>query len=86
MLPAKQLLSHFPIMAPHSATKQRLVKIKQTNDEFDHAYLERIDSHILEGKHLGDEANVMGAVGGLKKGTNLWGQMTTNYPASYVDF
>lgn len=66
---AKVFISHFSTMAPRPTTKKHLVNTKQGDNESDWAYIERIDKLILEHKPLGDEAKLLGAVSGLKKGT-----------------
>lgn len=79
-------MSHFAVMAPRPATKQCLANVEQASNEFDRAYLERIDKLIMEGEPLGNEAKILGAVSGLKKGTKLWRHMNSNYPTSYSNF
>lgn len=41
---------------------------------------------IMEGEPLGDEAKVLGAVGGLKINTKIWKMINIHYPSSYVNF
>lgn len=48
------------------AKKKQLANIKQCSEECDRAYIDRIDKLIMEGESLGDEAKVLGEVGGLK--------------------
>lgn len=82
----KLFISHFAVMAPHPATKKRLVNVEQVVNKSDWAYLKKIDKLIMEGEPLGDEAKILGVVSRLKKSTKPWRHVNSNYPRSYSNF
>lgn len=63
-------MGHFVVMAPQPTDKQGLANVKQGNNKLDRAYLERFDKRILEGEPISDEAKLLAAVAGLKRGLN----------------
>lgn len=73
-------------MAPRPATKQILTNVRQGPEESDRDYINRVYKFILEGEPFGDEANVMGIVGGLRMNTKLWKLMNKGYSCSYAEF